>query len=77
MFEKIENWFIKRNLKRRRIFVHPDDISPNGEFKRVLNTLRENHIMVETRKDGVYIRLAGNRGKSEINTSLWAKVVSF
>ena len=46
------------------------------EFQKVLNTLRENRIVVDTRKDGVYIRFAGDRDNM-INSDYFVKVVDF
>ena len=51
--------------------------TPRDEFKRVLNTLRENKIMVDTREDGIYIRMAGTESKGECFTYEWAKVKYF
>ncbi len=42
-----------------------------------LNTLRENKIMVVTKSDGVYIRMAGNVNKGECFSDTFAKVKSF
>ncbi len=74
IIDKIEKYFIKRNLKRRLIKVHRTD--SEKEFRRVLNTLRENKVMVETRKDGIWIRLAGS-GDDMINSDYFVKVVDF
>ncbi len=73
LLEKIEEYFIKRNLRRR--MIEPKGTESEIEFQKVLNTLRENKIMVETRKDGVYIRLAG--GENMINSDYFVKVVDF
>ena len=51
--------------------------TPRDEFKRVLNTLRENKVMVDTREDGIYIRMAGTESKGECFSYEWAKVKSF
>ena len=77
MFEFISNWFIKRDLKNRHIHVEPSDHRPEAEFRRVLNTLRENKVMVDTRKDGIYIRLAGNEEKGQAFSTEFVKVKSF
>ena len=61
MIEKLTNWLIKRRMKQLHIQV--DNNTPNDEFKRVLNTLRENKIMVDTRDDGIYKRMAGTESK--------------
>lgn len=63
MIEALTDYLIKRRLKRDKLDVisipgKPD--APNLVFTRVLNTLRENKVMVSTREDGIYIRrLAG------------------
>jgi hypothetical protein len=74
LIDKIEEYFIIRNLKKRMII--PNGSESEIEFQRVLNTLRENKIMVETRKDGIWIRLAGS-GDHMINSSYFVKVVDF
>jgi hypothetical protein len=74
LIEKIEEYFVKRNLKRRMII--PRGTESEIEFQKVLNTLRENRIVVDTRKDGVYIRFAGDRDNM-INSDYFVKVVDF
>jgi hypothetical protein len=74
LFESIEEYFIRKNLKRRMIY--PKGTASEIEFQKVLNTLRENKVMVESRKDGVYIRLAGG-GENMINSDDFVKVVDF
>lgn len=74
IIDKIEKYFVERNLKRRLIKVQGTD--SEKEFRRVLNTLRENKVMVETRKDGIWIRLAGS-GDNMINSDCFVKVVEF
>ncbi len=75
MIEKITDWLIKRRLKQSHIHVTGD--TQRDEFKRVLNTLRVNKVMVDTREDGIYIRMAGNESEGECFTYEWAKVKSF
>lgn len=77
LIEKLTDYLISRRLKKHKINVNYHDVSPSAEFKRVLNTLRENKIMVDTREDGIYIRMAGNKNKSECFSLEWAKVKSF
>ena len=77
MIEKLTDWLIKRRMKKLHIPVVMGSITPTDEFKRVLNTLRENKIMVDTREDGIYIRMAGTESKGECFTQEWAKVKSF
>lgn len=77
MIEKITNWIIRRELKKRHIHVDPADKSHEAEFRRVLNTLRENRVMVITKDDGVYIRLAGSEHKGQSFSTEFVKVVSF
>ena len=77
MIEKLTDWLIKRRKKQLHIPVVMGSVSPEDEFKRVLNTLRENKVMVQTREDGIYIRMAGREEKGECFTYEWAKVKSF
>ena len=74
LIEKIENFFIRRNLKRRMII--PKGSESEIEYIKVLNTIRENKVIVITKKDGVYIRLAGG-GENMINSYDFVKVVDF
>ena len=76
MIEKLTDWLIKRRKKQLHIPVVVGSVSPEDEFKRVLNTLRENKVMVRTREDGIYIRMAGIEEKGECFTYEWAKVKS-
>ncbi|MCK9319394.1 hypothetical protein [Methanoculleus sp.] len=76
MIEKLTDWLIKRRMKQLHIPVVMGSVSPEDEFKRVLNTLRENKVMVQTREDGIYIRMAGGEEKGECFTYEWAKVKS-
>ena len=77
MIEKLTDWLIKRRMKQLHIPVVMGSASPEDEFKRVLNTLRENKVMVQTREDGIYIRMAGREEKGECFSYEWAKVKSF
>lgn len=77
MIQKIIDWIIKRELKKKSIHVDIGDTTSRGEFIRVLNTLRENKIMVVTREDGIYIRLAGDVNKSQSFSTEFVKVKSF
>lgn len=77
MIETLTDWLTKRRLKKRHIHVDPNSNTSRDEFKRVLNTLRENKIMVETREDGIYIRMADSKERGGCFTYEWAKVKSF
>lgn len=77
MIEKLTDCLIKRRMKQLHIPVVMGSGTPRDEFKRVLNTLRENKIMVDTREDGIYIRMAGIESKGECFSYEWAKVKSF
>ena len=77
MIELLTDYLIKRRLKRDHITVRPSTAKPIQEFRKVLNTLRENKVMVDTREDGVYIRMAGNEKNDECFSLEWAKVKSF
>ncbi len=79
MIEKLTDYLIERRLKKERIqIVESRDTTPEIlQFRRVLNTLRENKVMVSTEKDGIYIRMAGDTNKGEAFSLEWAKVISF
>lgn len=46
-------------------------------FQAVLKTLKNNKVMVDTREDGIYVRLAGKEENGEAFTFEWGKVYSF
>jgi hypothetical protein len=71
------DWLIKNRKKNDVIHVDIDDNTPSADFKRVLNTLRENKVMVQTIADGIYIRMAGNKNKCECFSPDWAKVITY
>jgi len=79
MIEKIVDWLIERRLKQSEIPILNDGYTSKEtlEFRRVLNTLRRNKVMIITKKDGIYIRMAGNANKGECFSLEWGKVVSF
>jgi hypothetical protein len=79
MLEKITDWLIERRRRRSHILTPVDGSVPHRElqFRRVLNTLRENKIMVVTKDDGIYIRLAGSEHNGEIFSSEFVRVVNF
>lgn len=47
------------------------------EFKAVCKTMKNNRVMVDTREDGIYVRLAGSESKGEAFSLEWARVLSF
>ena len=51
-----------------------EEAQSNDSFQRVLKTLKGNKVMVDTRGDGIYVRLAGNEDKGEAFTLHWANV---
>lgn len=54
------------------------DVSYKQEcFRKVLNCLKNNKVMVDTRDDGIYIRLAGNEDKGEAFTLHFANAYPF
>jgi hypothetical protein len=73
--KKLVDWLIKRRNKQLHIHVVIGSASePELQFRRVLNTLRENKIMVITKEDGIYIRLAGDVNKGECWMDNFVKV---
>jgi len=77
MLEKITDWLIARRLKQEHIDIEKINMPQRKAFCRVLNTLRTNKIVVDTREDGIYIRLAGDESKGEAFSLDFARVVSF
>ena len=64
--KKLVDWLIKRRNKQLHIPVIIGSASDSElQFRRVLNTLRENKITVITKNDGIYIPLAGDVNKGE------------
>lgn len=51
--------------------------SRNVAFAAVSKSLKNNKVMIDTREDGIYIRLAGNESKGEAFTLEFAKAYSF
>lgn len=77
MIEMLTDYLIKRRLKKDHIRIEQNANTPRDYFKRVLNTLRENRVMVDTRPDGVYIRMAGSVEKGQAFSLDWARVIEF
>ena len=75
--KKLVDWLIKRRLKQLHIPIVMGSISPDEKYKRTLNTLRENKVMVKLERDGVYVRLAGDEKRGEAFSLEWGKVMSF
>ncbi len=76
MIEILTDLLIKRRNRIRHISILSDCNKASAEYIRVLNTLRENRIMVEKREDGIYIRMAGSESKEQCFSLEWAKVKS-
>ena len=79
MIEKLTDYLIERRHKKQNFNVGEISDTPEDRvFKRVLNTLRRNKVMVKLERDGVYLRLAGDWSMGGINCpGLYAKVVDF
>ena len=76
MINRIEEFFYKRHVRKQQIVVDSTMSLEQKSFCKVLNTLRENRIMVQTKEDGVYIRLAGGE-PNMISMQNFVKVVDF
>lgn len=77
MLEKFVDYLIKRRLKKRHITIDNEMPESQQQYIKVLNTLRENRVMVITRDDGVYIRMAGFENNDECFSFDFVKVVDF
>lgn len=76
--KKLVDWLIKRRKKQLHIPIVIGSASLEElEFRKVLNTLRENKVMVKMEKDGIYIRMAGVEERGECFSLEWSKVKSF
>ena len=77
MIDKLTDYLIKRRNKQLHIHVVVGSASNSDKFKRVLNTLRRNKVMVKTKEDGIYVRMAGVDKKGECFSMEWGRVVKF
>ena len=78
MIEILTDYLIKRRLRKQHIpIIEGSEDEPSLEFRRVLNTLRENKVMVVTQPDGIYIRLAGTESKGQSFSNTFVKVKAF
>jgi len=77
MFDKITDWFYKRAIKEKQININNPINQKEEAFKRVLNTLNTNRIIVGTREDGIYIRLAGDINDGEAFSLNFVKVLDY
>lgn len=50
---------------------------PRHHFRATEIALRENKVMIVTKDDGIYVRLAGSPNKGEAFRYEWGKVVDF
>lgn len=77
IIDNITEYLIKRKLKNNKIDIDKVNNTKEKNFARVLNTLRENKVMVITKEDGIYIRLAGDIKNGEHNQKDFVKVLDF
>ncbi len=77
MIDLLTKYLIKRRNKRLHRHVESGVFSPKNEYNKVLNALLEDKVMVETREDGIYIRMAGSEAKGECFSYDFVKVKSF
>ena len=55
----------------------PNSKDSEHHFRATLRTLSENKVMVITKEDGIYVRLAGSPNNGEAFRYEWGKVVDF
>ncbi len=80
MIEWLTDFLIKRRLKSNwcNTDTFHENISEREiQFRRVLNTLNSNRIMVRGEADGIYVRMAGSIEKGEAFSLIWGKVIDF
>jgi hypothetical protein len=73
----LDNWIHRLEDKQNPILYSPDSNDPRHHFRATLKTLKRNKLMVDTRDDGIYIRLAGTKYKGEAFRYEWGRVVEF
>lgn len=67
-------------FKKKKEIIEPyNSLSrkPSHHFNATLKALKNNKVMVVTRGDGIYIRLAGDKNKGEAFRYEFAKVIDF
>jgi len=70
----------EKRLKKENESIIPYDPTaedPEHHFRATLRTLSENKVMVITKEDGIYVRLAGNPNEGEAFRYEWGKVIDF
>ena len=55
----------------------PTSEDSRHHFRATEIALRENKVMISTREDGIYVRLAGNVNEGEAFRYEWGKVIDF
>lgn len=72
----LDNWIQRLEDKNTELY-QPDSNNPRHHFQSTLKTIKRNKLMIDTRDDGIYIRLAGRRYKGEAFRYEWGRVVEF
>jgi len=66
-----------KKRKAEQVPYDPSSEDPRHHFRAAEIALRENKVMIATKEDGIYVRLAGNANVGEAFRYEWGKVIDF
>jgi hypothetical protein len=75
--QMIHNEKEEKGKKSRQVPYDPNSDDPQHHFRAAQIALRENKVMIVTKEDVIYVRLAGNAGEGEAFRYEWGKVIDF
>lgn len=75
MFNTIKSFFTPKKNPVERYDLNSAE--KRHHFAATLRTLKANKVMVMTKEDGIYVRLAGNPSKGEAFSYVFGKVINF
>jgi hypothetical protein len=67
----------KKNKQKTSSIDIANCSAEEGDFRRVLNTLKKNKVTVQKRADGIYLRMAGNIHEGECFSKDFVRVKKF
>jgi len=67
----------EKKRKEDQVPYDPESTDPSHHFRAAQIALRENKVMIVTKDDGIYVRLAGNANEGEAFRYEWGKVIDF
>lgn len=67
----------KKGFMEKELQYDPNSESKNHHFEATLKALEQNKVVVVTKEDGIYVRLAGDPRKGEAFRYEFGKVIDF